>query len=126
VASLAAIFPTPFMSVYGSSKAFLLGFSLALHQELLGSPVSVSVLCPNVLRTRPACQVSAEQLGVFEGLFCVDVARVAELAVRCTLAREAIIVPGLFNRMLAGLSRLLPRATVLSLAATVCGKTARL
>jgi short-subunit dehydrogenase len=125
VASLAAMIPTPYMSVYGSTKSFLLGFSLALRQEMRGTPVSVSVLCPNLLDTRPACRESAAQFGVLKGLFCIDVARAAELTLRRTLAGQAVIVPGLFNRMLAGLSRLLPRATVLSLAAAVCGKTAR-
>jgi short-subunit dehydrogenase len=126
VASLAAFFPMPFMSIYAPSKAFLLGFSLALRQEMRGTPVSVSVLCPNGLRTRPDCTTKGAQLGVFEGLFCMDAAPVAEIALRRTLSGEAIIVPGPLNRMLAALSRLLPRTMVLSFVSAFWGRASRL
>jgi hypothetical protein len=126
VASLAAFFPMPFLPVYAPSKAFLLGFSLALHQEMRGTPVSVSVLCPNGLRTRPDCTAKGEQLGVFEGLFCMDAAPVAEYALRQTLSGAAIIVPGPLNRVLAGVSRLFPRTLILAFVSAFWGKTSRL
>jgi short-subunit dehydrogenase len=126
VASLAAFFPMPFLSIYAPSKSFLLEFSLALRQEMRGTPVSVSVLCPNGLRTRPDCTAKNAQLGVFEGLFCMDAAPVAEIALRQTLSGAAIIVPGSLNRMLAALSRLFPRTIVLSFVSAFWGRAARL
>lgn len=52
VSSMAAFFPMPFMPVYAPSKAFILNFSLALGEELRATRVSVSVLCPNGIRTK--------------------------------------------------------------------------
>jgi short-subunit dehydrogenase len=124
VASLAAFFPMPFMPVYAPSKAFLLGFSLALRQEMCDTPVSVSVLCPNGLRTRPDCRDKIEQHGAIGRLFCMDAAPAAEYAVRRTLSGEAIIVPGLLNRGLAALSRLVPRTSILAVVSAFWGKTA--
>jgi short-subunit dehydrogenase len=126
VASLAAFFPMPFLSIYAPSKSFLLEFSLALRQEMRGTPVSVSVLCPNGLRTRPDCTAKGAQLGVFEGLFCMDATPVAEIALRQTLSGAAIIVPGPLNRLLAALSRLVPRTMILAFVSTFWGRAARL
>ena len=126
VASLAAFFPMPFLTIYATSKSFLVGFSLALRQEMRGTPVSVSVLCPNGLRTRPDCTAKNAQLGVFEGLFCMDAAPVAEIALRRTLSGAAIIVPGPLNRMLAALGRLVPRTVILSFVSAFWGRAARL
>jgi short-subunit dehydrogenase len=67
VASMAAFFPMPFMPVYAPSKAFILNFSLALRAELSGSPVSVSVLCPNGIRTNQDAIAKIEQGGLRRG-----------------------------------------------------------
>jgi uncharacterized protein len=125
VASLAAFFPMPFMPVYAPTKAFVLGFSLALRQEMRDTPVSVSVLCPNGLRTRPDCSAKIEQHGAIGRLFCMDAAPAAEYALRQTSSGAAIIVPGSLNRVLAALSRLVPRTTILAVVSAFWGKTAR-
>jgi short-subunit dehydrogenase len=125
VASLAAFFPMPYMPVYAPSKAFLLDFSLALRQEMCDTPVSVSVLCPNGLRTRADCRDKIEQHGAIGRIFCMDAAPAAEVAVRRTLSGAAIIVPGLLNRALAAVSRLVPRTAILAVVSAFWGKTAR-
>jgi short-subunit dehydrogenase len=51
VASTAAFYPTPFFSVYGASKAFILNFTQALHEEAKASGVLVTCLCPGFTRT---------------------------------------------------------------------------
>lgn len=51
VASTAAFQPGPLMAVYYASKAFVLSFSEALANELAGSGVKVSVLCPGPTAT---------------------------------------------------------------------------
>lgn len=124
VASLAAFFPMPFMPVYAPTKAFVLGFSLALRQEMRGTPVSVSVLCPNGLRTHPECRRKIAQHGAIGRLFCMDARPAAEIALRRALAGEAIIVPGPLNQALAGLSRLVPRTAILAVVSAFWGKTA--
>jgi short-subunit dehydrogenase len=123
VASLAAFFPMPYMPVYAPSKAFLLGFSLALRQEMRDTPVSVSVLCPNGLRTRADCRDKIEQHGAIGRILSMDAAPAAEYALRRTLSGAAIIVPGLLNRALAAVSRLVPRAAILGVVSAFWGKT---
>lgn len=54
VASVAAFAPTPLCSVYGATKAFVLSLTEALSEELSGSGVSVSALCPGVVDTEMA------------------------------------------------------------------------
>ncbi|MEI9927446.1 MAG: SDR family oxidoreductase, partial [Sphingomonas sp.] len=51
VASTAAFQPGPFMAVYYASKAFVLSFSEALHEEVRGQGVRVAALCPGPTQT---------------------------------------------------------------------------
>src|SRR5207245_1067096 len=51
VASTAAFQPGPFMAVYYASKAYVLSFSEALYEELSGSGVTVTTLCPGPVPT---------------------------------------------------------------------------
>ena len=46
VASTAAFLPVPYMTVYAATKAFVLSYSQALHEELRGRGVVVPALCP--------------------------------------------------------------------------------
>jgi uncharacterized protein len=70
VASVAAFMPGPGLAVYYASKAFVLSFSKALHQELAPYRVRVTALCPGPVPTefqaraglrgpRPQCAVVA-------------------------------------------------------------------
>jgi short-subunit dehydrogenase len=51
VASIAAFQPTPYMAIYGASKAFVLSFSEALWAENLHTGVRVLALCPGPVDT---------------------------------------------------------------------------
>ncbi|WP_310832472.1 SDR family NAD(P)-dependent oxidoreductase [Paenibacillus pedocola] len=51
VASIAALYPLPYYSVYGATKAFVLSFSEALRHELRHSNITVSCLCPGDTNT---------------------------------------------------------------------------
>lgn len=51
VASLVAFFPGPMMSVYYASKAYVLSFTVALENEVRGTGVIVTALCPGLTST---------------------------------------------------------------------------
>ena len=51
VASTAAYQPLPRQAAYAASKAMVLSFTEALHQELVESGVAVTALCPGPVRT---------------------------------------------------------------------------
>lgn len=124
VASLAAFFPMPFMPVYAPSKAFLVNFSLALRQELRGTPVRVSVLCPNGIRTNASCRERIAAGGLAARLTCMDAGPVAARAVRGMLAGRPIIVPGVLNQALAAVSGVVPRAAVAAVVTAFWGRPA--
>ena len=51
VASLIAFQPVPFQATYGATKAFVLSFTDALHEEMRGTGVTVRAVCPGPVRT---------------------------------------------------------------------------
>lgn len=125
VASMAAFFPMPFMPVYAPSKAFILNFSLALREEMRGTAIHTSVLCPNGIRTNPDCRARIEASGLAARLTCMDAAPVAAHAVKEMLAGKAVIVPGFLNRLIVALGQIVPRAAIYRVVSAIWGRTAR-
>lgn len=125
VASMAAFFPMPFMPVYGPSKTFILNFSLALREEMKDTSVSVSVLCPNGIRTNGECRRKIEDHGLIGELVSMDPEQVATCALKGTLAKRAVIVPGVLNQVISLLGRHAPRSIVCPVVSAFYGKTAR-
>jgi len=125
VASLAAFFPMPFMPVYSPSKAFTLNFSLALREEMRYTPVSVSVLCPNGIRTNQECIEKIESGGLAARLTCMEADDVARYALNKMYAGKDVIVPGWLNQVVVAVSKYTPRAIVNRVVAAFWGRTAR-
>ena len=125
VASMAAFFPMPFMPVYGPSKTFILNFSLALREEMKGTSVNVSVLCPNGIRTNGECRRKIEDHGLIGELVSLDPDQVATCALKGLLAKRAVIVPGFLNQVISVLGRHAPRSIVCPVVSAFYGKTAR-
>ena len=79
VASTAAFQPGPFMSVYYASKAYLLSFSEALAEELDGTGVTVTCLCPGPVKTNFQQRAYLEGTAMMNSPLMVDVRDVARL-----------------------------------------------
>lgn len=105
VASSAAFLPGPLMSVYYSTKAYLLRLSQAIYEELRrrGSRVSVSVLCPGPVDTE--FNSVANVRFSMKGLKSPDV---AEYAIKKMLRQKLVIVPGAHMKALKFLMRFAP------------------
>jgi hypothetical protein len=108
VASTAAFQPGPLMAVYYATKAYVVSFTEALANELQGSGVAASVLCPGPTRSRfeESAGMGASKLfrsGVMEA------SDVAETGYRALMKGKTTIIPGLRNKMLAFSVRLGPR-----------------
>ena len=82
IASVAAFQPLPGMAVYSGTKAFVQTFSEAVHEELHGTGVSCTVLCPGPVPTEWAEIADAQQWSV--GIAQVPPADVAEAAIEGT------------------------------------------
>lgn len=119
VASSAAFQPGPFMAVYYASKAYLLSFSEALHEELASDGVTVTALCPGPVATEfqeragnedaPQGNPEAEGLLAPNWQAADDVARAGYEGLH---DGEAVVVTGTDLKLLTRLVPLLPRSTV--------------
>jgi len=115
VASTAAFQPGPRMSVYYATKAYVLSFSEALANELGGTGVTVSTLCPGPTRTGFGGRARMERARVYR-TGVMDAAAVAEAGYRGLKKGRAVIVPGLRNKLMALAARLGPRRLVVAVA----------
>ena len=106
--SVTALMPDGFTAVYPATKAYVLSFTEALHQEFKGSGIKVSALCPGPTRTEffDVAGMAGARLRAFSAQSeDVVAAGLAGLA-----RNRAVIVPGFANRLTAQSSRFLPRA----------------
>lgn len=109
VCSLAAVTPMPHKATYAASKRFLHDFSLAVREEL-GDEASVTALCPAGLPTTTASVRGIYAQGLVGRLTSVSPGEAAVAALDAVAANRAVCVPGLVNRVLYGLARLVPPA----------------
>ncbi len=108
VASTAAFQPGPHMAVYYASKAFVLSFSEALHEEVRRQGVHVAALCPGPTATEffDAAGTSADfALKKLAG----DPAKVVRDGLKALEANRAVKVSGAMNAVMAGSVRFTPR-----------------
>lgn len=116
VASLIAFQPVPFQATYGASKAFVLSFSDALHEELRGTGVTVTAVCPGPVRTEFG------ESGGFGGaderipdLFWLSPEKVAREALDGLERGVRVVVPGPINRVAGLYGQHMPRSLLLPL-----------
>jgi short-subunit dehydrogenase len=114
VASLAAFHAMPHKAVYAPSKTFVLNFTLALREELRGTGVRASALCPGGIRTNPEVCALIEGLGRLARLSSPEPVEVAEYALHQLERGRAVIVPGAFNRLTRLAGSLVPRPLALA------------
>lgn len=108
VASTAGYVPGPFMAAYYASKAFVLSLSVALNEELRGTGVTVTALCPGATRTAFDAAAGMTKSRLFRS-GVMEAAPVARAGVEGMLAGREVVVPGLRNKLLAGSAGLGPR-----------------
>lgn len=118
VASTAAFQPGPKMAVYFATKAFVLSFTEALHEELKPHGIKVSCLCPGPTRTEFGEVAGFGGNGLFD-----HVAMTAEEVVRAGLKgldhNRAVVVTGLINKIVAASTRFAPRPVVRKIAGSI-------
>jgi len=124
VASTAAFQPGPRMAVYYATKAYVLSFSEALANEVAGTGVTVSVLCPGPTRTGFGRRAKMESANVYRSEV-MEAGAVAEAGYRGVMSGKTVIVPGLRNKLLALSARLGPRGLVTAIARWMNEESAR-
>jgi short-subunit dehydrogenase len=120
VASLIAFQPVPFQATYGASKAFVLSFTEALHEELSDTGVTATAVCPGPVRTEFG------EMGGFGGAderipgpLWLSAEKVARDALAAVERGDRVSVPGPHNRIAALWGQHLPRSILLPLVKSV-------
>lgn len=118
-ASTAAFQPCPHMAIYGATKAFALSYCEALAEELAGTGVTVTALCPGPTATAFFDAADMNGSALVKGKRLPTSEEVAAVGYRAMLKGRRVVIPGLFNFLLAESVRFAPRRVVTMLAAAM-------
>lgn len=115
MASLAAFQPGPLMSIYYASKSYMLSFSEAIANELKGTGVTVTALCPGPTKTAFQETVSedANDNKITFNMACAK--EVALYGYKAMLKGKSYAIPGRFNKVLAVIPRFITRNAATSI-----------
>lgn len=113
VASTAAFQPGPFMAVYYASKAYVLSFSQAIAEEVHGTGVTVTTLCPGVTETEFQRVAGVDDIPLTKGPLSMSAESVAETAYKGMVKGKLLVIPGVHNKIGAQSTRLAPRRVLL-------------
>lgn len=109
VASTGGFSPFPLFSIYAASKAYVLSFTEAIANELQGTGVSVTCLCPGVTDTRFYERGNAGKAKLSKTMKKMDAAKVASIGYTALKKGRTMVVAGRVNSFLMFSLRLTPR-----------------
>jgi uncharacterized protein len=115
VASTAAFQPGPLMAVYYASKAYVVSFSSALHNELKSHGIVVTTLCPGPTLTEFQRRAQMEETPLFRRSV-MDSTTVARIGFDAMMRGKPLVVAGRLNGLMAFLTRFAPRQMAASMA----------
>jgi hypothetical protein len=118
VASTAAFQPGPKMAVYFATKAYVLSFTEALHEELKPHGIHVTALCPGPTRTEFGEVAGLGGKGAFDR-FAMEAQPVVAAGLRGLDLNKAVVIPGLMNKIGAAAPRFTPRPIVRKIAGAI-------
>lgn len=108
VGSILSFFPFPYYSVYAATKAFVLSYSEALREELSGTNVSVTVLCPGPTDSEFASEKMLST-NAYQSFKPMDAEKVAKKGIEYMLGNRGTKVVGFMNKVTASTPRFSPR-----------------
>lgn len=115
VASTAAFQPGPLMSVYFASKAYVLSLSSAISQELKGTGVSITCLCPGPTATNFQISAFPKDIRLTHVQKLSDPKEVAQYGYKVMLRGRRVAIHGFLNRLMALNMRFIPKCITLPL-----------
>ncbi len=113
--STASFQPVPLMGVYAATKAYVLSFSEALNNELSGTGVTVTALCPGLTESGFVDAAAMNQSKMAKQKKLPGAKEVAEFGYQAMLKGKAVVVHGYGNRLLTIAQGLVPRGLVVNM-----------
>jgi uncharacterized protein len=120
VASTAAFQGGPNMAMYYATKAFVLSFTEALHEEVAGTNLHVSCLCPGPTHTGFVAAAHMEGVNLFK-MGAENAEAVARVGYAAFQNNKAVAISGFKNKLTAFSTRLAPRAVARKIAQALNG-----
>jgi short-subunit dehydrogenase len=118
VASTAAFQPGPKMAVYFATKAYVLSFTEALHEELKPHGIKVICLCPGPTRTEFGEVAGFGGNSMFDRV-AMESPRVVAQGLAGLDKNRAVVVPGWMNKLVAASTRFAPRVVIRKIAGAI-------
>lgn len=118
VASTAAFQPGPGMATYFATKAFVLSFTEALHEEVASHGVRVTALCPGPTKTEFGEVAGFKGNGAFDKISARSEDVVA-MGLKALDRGTAVAIPGLVNKAGAQAHRFMPRSLLRKVTAAI-------
>lgn len=115
IASTAAFQPGPTMAVYFATKSFVLHFSEAIANELKGTGVTVTVVCPGATQSRFEDTARMNGKGLFSKKGHPTSEAVARFSYDALMKGKVVAIHGALNRFLTWTVRFSPRAAVVAI-----------
>ena len=109
VGSIAGFVAGPYMAEYYASKAYVLNYSIALHEELKEHNIKVSVLCPGPTKTEFFDVANSQKENKMFSQFMMDSLPVVQKGISDLTQNKPISIVGLSNHSLRFLLKLTPR-----------------
>lgn len=110
VSSVASFQPAPKLAVYAATKAYVTNLTESLHEEVRGSGVHVTALCPGLTRTEfQSVSNSDSYASQYPTFAWLEAREVAEAALRDVAKGKALSVPGAIYKGMVSGSSILPR-----------------
>ncbi|MFZ9629218.1 MAG: SDR family NAD(P)-dependent oxidoreductase [Ilumatobacteraceae bacterium] len=120
VSSVASFQPAPDLAVYAATKAYVTSLTESLHEEVRGTGVRVTALCPGLTRTEfISVSNPSGRSATYPRFMWLDADEVAAAALADVARGRPLSVPGRLYRVLVSISSVTPRAVARRLSARV-------
>lgn len=120
VSSVVSFQPAPKLAVYAATKAFVTSLSESLHEEVRGTGVHVTALCPGLTRTEFQSVSRTESYTTqYPSMAWMSATDVAAAGLHDVAKGDALSVPGMINKALAVMSGVAPRTLARRVASLV-------
>lgn len=123
VASTAAFQPGPLMAVYFATKAYVLSFTEAIANELEGTGVTVTALCPGPTESGFQKRAAMEDSKLVNGQKIMDSETVAKIGYAALMKSKTVVITGIKNKILAASVKFCTRKMVAKIVRSIQERT---